>query len=205
MTAATTPDGTSRAQLVQRWLLGVVLAVLLGVMAVAAWSFVWPTAGGLGPYAFAPVSSFELGSVTSYQVTEDGGLSLVGDLSAWRRGKGLVWVVRFPDGDFRAFSGASTHLGGVVVWQTEGQGRWDQYIGVFVEPGHSERWAMDGTRLFGPAPRNLDVYRTHIDSGVLVVELGEIVRGERSSPPPPPYDVTSGGWATSGWPSQPSE
>ena len=39
MNAETTPKDRSRGQLVQRWLLGVVLAALVGVMVLATWTF----------------------------------------------------------------------------------------------------------------------------------------------------------------------
>lgn len=212
MSAAVIPNGRSRGQLVQRWLLGVVLAALVGVMAVATWTFVWPSDSARGSYALGPVSDFAPGSVTAYVVDEDGQLEVVDDLA--RRfgltanggatgGRTLVYLVRFPDGDVRVFSGASTHLGRVVVWMPMATTFLsDEYVGFFVEPAHSEQWAIDGTRIFGPPPRNLDEYRWHLDDGVLVVELGEVVEGQRGGPAPPPYDVTSEGWATSGWPSQ---
>jgi Rieske Fe-S protein len=112
-------------------------------------------------------------------------------------------VVRLPNGDFRVFSAVSTHLGELVVWDTSGE-LWSDhdYVGVFVAPAHSEQWEIDGTRIFGPAPRDLDRYRWVVDDGgVLVLDLNEVVRGEvrsglqPSTVVPPPYDVTSG------WPS----
>ena len=212
MSATAIPQRASRGQLAQRWLLGAVLATLLGVMVLATWTFAWPSAADRGAYAIAPVDDFELGSVTSYLITEQGALQRVEDIAARfaifpnvrgnRSGRALVYVVRFPDGDFRVFSGASTHLGQVVLWEGEGP-TWltDRYVGVFIEPAHSEQWTIDGVRLFGPAPRDLDRYRWQIDNGVLVVELDELERGPSGSHAPPPYDVTSEGWATSGWPS----
>ena len=211
MIAATTPKDRSRGQLVQRWLFGVVLAALVGVMAVATRSFAWPSDAARGSYELGPMSGFVLGSVTGYVINDRGELDLVADVARHfgvtadggaASGSSLVYVVRFRDGDLRVFSGASTHLGRAVVWMPESS-PWvtDGYVGLFIEPSHGEQWTIDGIRVFGPPPRGLDQYAWRIDDGVLVVELNEIVRGERDGPAPPPYDVTSEGWATSGWPS----
>ncbi len=211
MSGVSISSSSLRAQLVQRWLLGAVVAALVGVMVLATWAFVWPSDAARGSYALGPMSNIAPGSVTAYLINEEGELELVGDVA--RRfgltadggtagGRSLLYVVRFPDGELRVFSGASTHLGRVVVWIPE-RSLWGtgDHVGLFVELSHSEQWTIDGTRIFGPPPRNLDQYRWHLDGGVLIVELGELERGERDGLAPPPYDVTSEGWATSGWPS----
>ena len=203
MSAAAIPQGASRGQLVQRWLLGSLLAALVGVMAIGAWTFAWPSDAARGSYALGPASGFEPGTVTSYVINERGELALVESVDGHVNGNSLVYVVRFPDGDFRVFSGVSTHLRHVVVWEA-GPPTWrTEYGGEFVAPAHGERWTIDGTRMWGPAPRDLDRYRWQIDDlGVLVIELDELERGASGSPAPAPYDVTSEGWATSGWPSR---
>lgn len=183
--------------------------MFISIAAVSAWGFAWPGGNAPGSVRIVPVSSFGPGSVTRYRITDEGSLVQVDPAAYMPRfastigdGKATVYVVRFPDGDFRVFSGASTHLGRMVVWETDGGLSWmPEYVGTFVEGGHGERWAIDGTRIFGPAPRNLDEYRWHVDEGVLVVDLHEVVRGDAGGVAPPPYNVTSEGWATSGWPS----
>jgi Rieske Fe-S protein len=207
------PGSRSRGQVVQRWLFGGLLVAVVVLGAVATWSFVWPSDAARGSYALGPVSGIERGSVTAYVINEEGELAAVADVAVRfgvsgerggsARGSALVYVVRFPDGDLRVFSGASTHLGRVVVWRSDASTHLsDEYVGFFVEPSHSEQRAIDGTRISGPPPRDLDEYQWHLDDGVLVIELGELERGALGSPVPPPYDVTSEGWATSGWPSE---
>ena len=196
------------------------LMVLGMVIAVGAWRFVSPpdSASALTSVRLAPASDFALGSVTGYRFTSDGDVRQTPDPGGYLsagvpagtslRGNGIFYVVRLPDGDFRVFSAVSTHLGGLVVWDASGELSFsDAYVGLFIEPAHSEQWAIDGTRIFGPPPRDLDRYRWVVDdAGVLVIDLSELVRGEvgsglqPSAVAPPPYDVTSDGWATSGWP-----
>jgi Rieske Fe-S protein len=193
----------------------VALAALGAVIVLGAWRFISPpaSASALSEFRLAPASDFGLGTVTGYRLRDGRVTPWQIDLVRYRatvagpprrlQGDGAFYVVRFPDGEFRVFSGASTHLGGLVVWDTSGD-VWSNssYVGVFVEPAHSEQWAIDGTRIFGPAPRDLDRYEWLIDdAGVLVVDLSEAVEGSRGTPAPPLYDVLDPDWPTSGWPS----
>jgi hypothetical protein len=74
---------------------------------------------------------------------------------------------------------------------------------VFIEPGHAEQWTIDGVRIFGPAPRDLDRYAWYVDEGgVLVLDLSEVVLGASGTELPPVYDVNDSDWPTSGWPSR---
>jgi len=195
--------------------LGVALAALGAVMVLGALRFVWPpsSASALDEFRLAPAGDFALGSVTGYRVIDGRVSEWQLDLNRYRaavagsrgriQGEGVFYVVRLPDGDFRVLSGRSTHLGGLVVWDTSGD-VWSNssYVGVFVEPAHSEQWAIDGTRIYGPAPRDLDQYEWSIDdAGVLVVDLSETAEGSRGTPVPPLYNVLDQDWPTSGWPS----
>ena len=202
-------------------LLGAGFVLLAAVFVAAGWRFVSPpdTVSALTAVRLAPASDFALGSVTGYRITSEGAVERAPDPSVYRAAlsapgsrltsTGIFYVVRLPDGDFRVLSGRSTHLGGLVVWDASGT-PWSnsQYVGVFIEPAHSEQWTIDGTGFYGPAPRDLDRYEWHLDQdGVLVIDLSEALRGElrtgRQSPQtlPPPYDVTAEGWGASGWPS----
>jgi len=192
------------------------VALLGVVIAVGAWRFVSPpdSASALSAVRLAPANDFAPGSVTGYRITSEGEIAAVLSSRAYRdtvtasggrpTGTALFYVVRLPDGDFRVLSGRSTHLGGAVVWDTTGV-PWSNaaYVGVFIEPAHSEQWTIDGTRFYGPAPRDLDRYEWQIDDGgVLVIDLSEVVPGPRGSVAPPLYDVNDPGWPTSGWPSR---
>lgn len=194
--------------------LGAALVLLGAVMVLGTWRFISPpdSASALSELRLAPVSDFALGSVTGYRITGDGEVRLTLDPRGYvassalvgtrLRGDSIFYVVRLPDGDFRVFSGASTHIGGLVVWDTSGAPfSGTGYVGVFIEPGHAEQWTIDGTRIFGPAPRDLDRYDWFVDGGgVLVIDLSKVVRGIDGSTLPPVYDVNDPDWPTSGWP-----
>jgi menaquinol-cytochrome c reductase iron-sulfur subunit len=62
----------------------------------------------------------------------------------------LAWVVAEADGTIRAFSPWCTHLGCAY--------HWDAGSRQFVCPCHDSRFAIDGRRTAGPAPRGLDQY-----------------------------------------------
>ena len=190
------------------------VAFLGVVLAVSGWRFVSPpdSASALSAVRLAPASDFAPGSVTPYRITSEGDVRPTPDPREYLaavvptgnrlRGDGIFYIVRLPDGDFRVFSAASTHIGELVVWDTSGEPfSGTDYVGVFIEPGHAEQWTIDGIRIFGPAPRDLDRYDWHVDdSGVLVIDLSNVVRGGDSNELPPVYNVNEPGWPTSGWP-----
>jgi menaquinol-cytochrome c reductase iron-sulfur subunit len=65
-------------------------------------------------------------------------------------GKERAWVVTEADGKIKAFSPWCTHLGCAY--------NWDGARRQFLCPCHNSRFALDGTRTAGPAPRGLDQY-----------------------------------------------
>ena len=212
MSPAALPTSSSVGP-VRRGLLAALTLGFVALFAVSAWRFVSPpdSATALASVRLAPASDFALGSVTSYRITPDGEVRKTTDPRGYvasstpvgtrLRGDSIFYVVRFPDGDVRVFSGASPHIGGLVLWDTSGEPfSGTDYVGVFIEPGHGEQWTIDGVRIFGPAPRDLDRYDSFVDdSGVLVIDLSELVRGNDGSTLPPTYDVLDPGWPTSGW------
>lgn len=195
-------------------LLAIAGVLLAAVVAVSSWRFVSPpdSVHALSEVRLAPVSAFPLGSVTGYRVNAEGEIARLSDSridqatdfasgTGFTSGVGLFYVVRLPNGDAIVFSGRSTHLGRAIVWDPRPD--WLPNAGMFVEPGHGERWAIDGTRVFGPAPRDLDRYESHVDEGgLLVIDFGTVIRSDyrTSGGPVPPYDVNDPGWPTSGWP-----
>ncbi len=206
--------GATRGQVVQRWLLGVVLAALVGVMAVATWSFVWPSAVARGEFMLGQADGFAPGTVTSYAVKDDRlRLLPAGNYGEWPSGypadgRQVFHVVRLPDGELRVLSAEDQYFGWTVIWYPLFEPRWlGEYRGVFAEPRRGSVWTVDGSYVWGPVPRGLDLYEFRIrGDGVLVVDVTSALEGRgRTSVRPAPYDVTSEGWATSGWPSQPSE
>lgn len=193
-------------------------AVLLAaaVFATSAWSFIAPDISH--EVRIGPGSSFKPGSVTSF--VYDGerltAFNRPAPPAAWGwpvayplpDGE-LVHVVRLPDGDLRVLSGVSPHRGQQVVWFPDGEIEVGNVRGVFGDD--FSWWLVDGTQVFGPAPRDLPTYPYRIDdSGALVIDLSEPIEGEwlpdiwRSGAArevPPSYDFLDPGWPTSGWPS----
>jgi hypothetical protein len=198
------------------------LALLLAVAAFSAWRFITPpdSASALTAVRLAPAADFAPGSVTAYRLTPEGKVVLLpaspgsaselGSVGATADPKAVFYVVRFPDGDFRVLSGRSTHLGQLIVWRPDFVPEVAELRGVFYGLGSGPMWTIDGTRIFGPAPRDMDYYDAHIEDGTLVIDLSSAVRGDSHTGMrlaeylPPPYDVTSEDWPTSGWPAGPS-
>jgi len=194
--------------MLQRWLLGMVLVALVGVMAIGAWSFVWPSTANPAQYRLAPEASFEPGSVTSYVLSGGELEPLLQPQLYWsgvQRGE-IVHVVRFPDGQFRVLAGVSSHRGQAVLWLRDRTAEVGNFRGLFDD--NFTVWTIDGVQVLGPAPRDLARYRWELDEdGVLVIDLTGAEEqawnpGNRTREFPPPYDVTAEGWATSGWPSR---
>ena len=194
----------------RRWLLAAVFVALLGVFSLSVAAFAWPGASARGEYAIGSVDSFAPGTVTTYLLSA-GELRLLppGDGYGPKPsgypidGSDVAHVVRLPDGQLLVFSGASSFRDQTVVWFPLANPYGLGYVGLFAEPRRGTLWTIDGTRIFGPAPRGLDRPAFHVRAdGVLVVDLANVSDGRRTDEPPPSYDVTSDGWATSGWPSR---
>ena len=212
MAAVSAPRRRGGAGLGRRWLLGVAFVALLGVFVAGGAAFAWPGVPARGEYAIGHVDLFAPGTVTTY-LLRDGEVRLMppgGDSgpkpsSYPIEGNDIVHVVRLPDGELLVFSGASAFRDQTVVWFSvaDSSHHPGRYIGLFREPRLGTMWTIDGTRIFGPAPRGLDrvAFRVRAD-GVLIVDLAQVSDGPQTDELPPAYDVTSDGWATSGWPSR---
>ena len=73
-----------------------------------------------------------------------------------------VWVIMRGPGDVTVFSPICTHLGCHFTWNRQ--------HGRFECPCHASVFALDGTVLYGPAPRRLDTLPAKIENNVLYVE-----------------------------------
>jgi Rieske Fe-S protein len=91
--------------------------------------------------------------------------------------KAPVFLARQPDGRFIAFLGRSTHLGCRIVL-----GGTNRPIASnrapFYDPCGGSVWAIDGTCLGGPCPRNLDRFPLTIVAGHAHLDLSTILPGE---------------------------
>lgn len=154
--------------------------VLLGAMGV---TFLWPDAPVTDrPVVLGDAEAFTPGSVTTFRldVRADAPVVLPADAPHTREcvrdGQGIVLhLVRLPEGEFIALSAKSPHLGETVPWLADFE--YGGTRGWFRELCHGETFAMDGTRVFGPAPRGLDRYEVDIEDGRVVVDPGRLTEG----------------------------
>lgn len=111
-----------------------------------------------------------------------------------------VWVTLDDNGTATAFLARDPRTGCMVPWQPEM--RVANTTGVFRDPCHGSIYTRDGTRISGPAARDLDRYEVRVNARLVVVELSRIRLGVcrsiettdcsrpnaptyRSKPPPP--------------------
>lgn len=132
------------------------------------------------------VDDYARGSVTTFRVHETRGLerldARLADALACREQVGVVFhLARLEDGRVLALSARSPHLGEFVPWLPDFE--YDGQRGWFRECRHGETFALDGTRVFGPAPRDLDRYAVEVTAGGRVrVDLRRLTEGARPSP-----------------------
>lgn len=168
-------------------LLSVAVLIAVGTLLVA---FAWPNRPiTQREIDFGPVDAFAPGSVTTYRLLDgESGPIVVApgwlgpQASSGGRVAGIVvHIVRLEDGSFLALSGKSSHLGEFVPWRADfaffGRTGW------FREPLHGDTFAIDGTRVFGPAPRSLDRFALRIEDGRVIVDPTDVTLGARTPPP----------------------
>ncbi len=78
-----------------------------------------------------------------------------------------VFIVRAREGNFYALSAVCTHLGCITNWKQEED--------VIACPCHGSRFAKDGRKVAGPAPRSLPRYAMTLEEGQLVVDKSIVV------------------------------
>ncbi len=129
--------------------------VLGGALALAA-AFVWPGGGPSPVMTAGEVRQFEKGSVTHFEKQD-------------------FFLVRLDGGTFLALSDKSSHLREPLEWRPDfefvGQKGW------FVFIGHWEIFAKDGTRVAGPAPRDMDRFPVLIQGEKVKVATGRLICG----------------------------
>jgi menaquinol-cytochrome c reductase iron-sulfur subunit len=82
---------------------------------------------------------------------------------AWRKiiSEKPVYVVSAKNGAVRVLSPVCPHLGCSVPWNETKRG--------FICPCHVAVFAMDGTKIAGPAPRSMDDLESKVEEGTLKV------------------------------------
>ncbi len=161
----------------------------LGVVVLLLAGFVWPDVDR--EVDLGRVEAFAPGSVTSFYRPVGGegfrllapGETVENTCTRYngaypqRLSGTVIHVVRLGDGEIRAFSGRSPHLWDMVPWLPDFS--YNGSLGWFREPCHAETFAMDGTRVYGPTPRDLDRFALRIEDGRVFVDVTDVTEGER--------------------------
>ncbi len=142
---------------------GVLLTALVLIIITGAFlsSFVWPTTD-LGD----PTALIRAGRVTDFAKEEPVFFP-----------EARFWLVRQPDDSFVAFSAKDSYRGCTVAWRPDfgfedpRDGMWK--TGWFRDPCHGSVYDPDGTKVFGPSPRDLDRYPVEVIGQEVVVRAGE--------------------------------
>lgn len=105
--------------------------------------------------------------VTGEEVTS----VLVGKVDDFAPGSGTLFrfgnkpglLLRFPNGDFKAFSATCTHLDCTVQYRED--------MGLIWCACHNGKYDLNGTNIEGPPPRPLDAFAVIVKAGEVHVKL----------------------------------
>jgi Rieske Fe-S protein len=142
------------------------LLAILGIAAILSAIYLWSEEDH--GVSFGSVENFERGSVTTSTGQE-------------------FHLVRLSSGEFRAFSMVDPHSSDVyplkaasgecrVAWRAEML--YGSREGWFRDTCTSSTYDLDGTRVFGPSPRDLDQYPVTVEDGKVYVDTSIVIRGE---------------------------
>jgi menaquinol-cytochrome c reductase iron-sulfur subunit len=81
----------------------------------------------------------------------------------------MVWAVKRAGGEVVTYSPVCPHLGCEYFW--------DPGSSKFVCPCHDSTWNVEGQRLSGPTPRNLDALPSQVKDGMLLVRWEQFRTG----------------------------
>lgn len=91
-----------------------------------------------------------------------------------------------PEGAIMALWHKCPHLGCTVPWRDdysrEDPRTGESYSGWFLCPCHGSTYSPAGVRVFGPAPRSMDMFAVSIEGGNITVDTGAITAGSVSNP-----------------------
>ena len=136
-----------------------IFAGIAGTIAVSAFRYLRPlsrTQGAVERWAdIAPIAELKGdGPITRSIVVEK--------TSGWATKTEEQFVFVLPNKEHQVLSSVCPHEGCLVVWRDESK--------QFVCPCHDSFFAPDGTRLTGPAQRDMDQLQTRTKDGVLQVQ-----------------------------------
>jgi len=131
--------------------------------------------GGLAVFEAGWIATSFLGSHRSRASLEEGaGFQVAGPVERFEPGsvtvfrEGHFYLARLQDGGFLALHRKCTHLGCTVPWIEDEQR--------FACPCHASAFDIRGDVLSAPAPRALDLFPVRIESGIVKVDTGKLVR-----------------------------
>jgi Rieske Fe-S protein len=151
------PAPLQRPHLSRRGLLVLALPLAAVAFVVTVVAFAWPSGAGSPRWVDA-------GTVDALTVNEP-----------VRNTQGRFWLVTLESGEIRAFSERSTHLGCIVPWRPDFE--FGDRRGFFRDPCSGSTWNIDGTLVFGPAPRDLDRFPVRVRDGRLQVNTRQAIPG----------------------------
>jgi len=148
-------------------------------------AFVWPS--GLSPNRridIGRIEDYPVGSVTSLVPVDAEGRTFSSasieapdpPIETLR-----LWIVHLDDGRLLALVGRSPHRGCTLPWRPTFT--YEGIQGWFRDPCAGSTFFRDGTRVFGPSPRDMD--RVAIDVGLdgrVTIDVSRVIPG--ASPPP---------------------
>lgn len=195
--AASLPAPVSGRQAWSR--LGLFVGALAAAFALVALVVVWLVPPDLpSRTATYPLADLEVGVPALYRPFNMGGKA--GRLDG-------VWLVRREDGSVRAFWSRPAHPAACAVEPTPvtvsppplprgvtptpsarpGFPATETVVLGFREPCLSSNFLLDGTRNFGPSPRGLDSFATHVEGQTVSIDVGRFILG-----PCDPMQIHSG-------------
>ena len=157
---------------------------------------------GMGAMLLGIVSTI-LTTLYPRGITGFGSTIFVGTIDALAPGAKIhnldakTWLVRFNDeqaghnppaqsGSVVALYHKCPHLGCTVPWRPDfsrEDPRDNQtYAGWFLCPCHGSTYSDAGVRVFGPAPRSMDMFPLIIKDGKMTVDTGKIITGSLDNP-----------------------
>ncbi len=157
---------------------------------------------GMGAMLLSIVSAI-LTSLYPRSIAGFGGKIFVGTIDALAPGKKMhnldakTWLVRLDaeqakhnppakEGAVLALYHKCPHLGCTVPYRAdfarEDPRNNQTYAGWFLCPCHGSTYSDAGVRVFGPAPRSMDMFPLMIEGGKMTVDTGKIITGTLDNP-----------------------
>jgi Rieske Fe-S protein len=172
----------SRARRALLALLGLACGVTLVAMTAA---FIWPSGASYDRRIEAGrLSAYPVGSVTLVIPMDRAGRTFRLVAPAPSVEVLRVWIVHLEDGRLLGLVGRSPHMGCTLPWRPTYP--FNGVEGWFRDPCHGSTFARDGTRVFGPSPRDMDRVAIEVDAeGRVFLDVSRVIEGDR---PPPKRD-----------------